>query len=1055
MSAKRSAPGTGILRDAAEACGLGAYLAVKLGRWRTKTACLTTEDVNRLATVRCTDAEIPYAAVVAHNILFSKQPVHTPLPVEWVQEAVTQVHQHLARLGGTSWAPFWATTSQWAAAGGRAWRPRGSSCKRLLAALTEYRSEVLRPFSHSSTRRGRPLIPPVSESDFWGPQVGGAPLASEAATTGRISRSRRDRACGRLFSDAVTRVYARVQSAFEQLYGKTRSYSSAEICKAIEDAAVGCLCGAIVEGNACEGKRSQRLVTLAPSRSAVLPGVQTGQVRGPRGQAGLYARMVSQKALADAVNRVTVSDVMRSLRSKDSAIRLRSMLLQAFPRKPHPEAGTKCNVYLDCVLVDLLTYRPELLPAICAVLDSLPSGVLYEDQVAGCLVFMGAYKGTLTPCDILRLVLPGIVQLGVLKGLTDLLKATGSNTVFTWAMLCELQCLLGRGAADYDLRGDAETRVSVDGGSAVVCDERALAEAIDHVLLDELGSDALHCDTLERHWDRRFEWCVAGAHSAATNQNYGFSQVPKTGPGGLKMTRRMAMEHVDDCPLDSWDGTTAVSVVPKLEHGKTRAIYSCNTMSYAQFSRVLRPAERKWAGRRVIVDPGAGGSYGMFRRIRGAWPATLPVALMIDYADFNSQHTLQAQQLVISALLSRYPGMDDHERQALVSSFDKMDLFFKGEHIGRVKRSLMSGHRGTSFINSVLNAAYIRMVVGEEVYNGLQSFHVGDDVLMFCRDAAQAYSIIDAMRAAGFILQKSKQSVGSAGFEFLRMSGTRDSAHGYLARAVASCVSGNWTTEWKEAPVAALHTAVQTARSIINRSQNIYAWQLLVSSARAHTNLPAEVLEEVLSGRVALGNGPCYRDDGRYESREILEVCSDCESVVRSIPYGSLPRAATRDYLFRGRCDLEAKAMQLAGFKPWGAALRSTYGDLAVMSAGVSGYASEPRVPTRNISLGGRTLFTKSGETVLDNELDRERRRGVLVQYPLISLLQHALTDPQLGELLRASGHAFEPGSERVAAFGGVREGATVRGWLPYADAAALGANIMPYAIRVLRPLYL
>lgn len=1064
----------GVLREAADSCGLGTFLAVKLARGGGLKLVATLGALGHR--VCAGEADPPPGTTnegcAAYNVLISSRPVHCVFLSSWQDGVVAAVCSKLRVLGGVAWSGFWEVERAWRARGGRACaglakkqKMQGtlgeaadskSSIRSQIISICTRRRSPPNGYGETRPRQGRMLLPPASSDDLWGGTVYPDPDASEAPAGCRVLKPRRGRAGFDAYSDSVTRVYRSVVGLVKQVLGPTRCCSPSEICKCIEDCAVQHLGGAIVAGRDKEGGKTDRPLSLAPSRSAEIRPHALAAGRGHAGGTTAYARLVGPHAIAEAVRRVSAGDVIAALEKRDSSIRLRGALLDRFPRKPHPEAGTKCNVYLDCVLTDLATYYPELLEPTCALLESVPRRALFEDQVAASVVFAASYTGAAPYCSVLALCLAGVSYPMVLKSLTDILKASGSNTRLEWAQLCELQCLLGRGAADMDLRSDALSRVEPGRGNAVVCDSRRLAEAIDCVLLEELGSSSLTCDTLEHHWDRRFEWCVAGSHSAVTNKDCGFPDVPVVGPAGIRVTRRIAMECTAFSPLQDWDGTTKVSVVPKLEHGKTRAIYSCNTISYSCFSRVLRPAERKWAGRRVIVDPGAGGSYGMFRRIRSAWPNTLPVALMIDYADFNSQHTLESQKLVISALLDRFPGVTEAEKDVLVSSFDRMHLYLKGEALGQVRRSLMSGHRGTSFINSVLNAAYIRMVVGEEVYAGVQSFHVGDDVLMFCKDVDQAYSIVDAMRSAGFQLQASKQSVGRAGFEFLRMAGTRSSAHGYLARAVASCVSGNWTTEWREQPVAGLHTAVQTARSIINRAANVDAWKLLVSSARAHTNLPVEALEDVLSGKVAVGNGPCYRDDGRFESREVLEVCDDSEANLRMIPYRALPREATRDYFQRGRSDLEARAMRLVGFQPWGAALRASYGDLAVISRGLAPPSPEAQpVRTKSVSLGGRTLFTKRGEVLLDHELDKDVMRGSLAQYPVISLLQHVLTDPQLAELLRAGGYSFEPGKERIAAFGGVREGATVRGWLPYSDAAALGARALVGTVRVMWPLYL
>lgn len=866
-----------------------------------------------------------------------------------------------------------------------------------------------------------------------------------------LRRARRKAQSGLRYSAVVDSVYLRLKGELERLCLGRWNVSHSLFGEAIESALSRRICGSVTSDRLLEDKRLIRDVTIGFSHSESGRGRLPWQGRPDSDKGRAPVRLVSARALLDIASEITAEEVMVCLAVRRQRLTLKDLLLHRFPRKPHPEAGSKCNVYLDCLLIDLYEYDPVGCHFVITLLSTLKRGCVYEDQVCNAILHsFSAYAGVAAK-EMFAVCLLGCVQPEVVKDLSDVLKATGNNTDFSWAPMVELHCLLGRGVGELDLTEDASRRVRDKPYWEVEVNSIQLREAIEAVLSDELGGAHIVVESVEAHWDKRFEWCVAGSHSSTTNADVCFEAVPPAGPGGKRVTRRMAMEYTQDNPLLRWDGTVKVSVLPKLEQGKVRAIYSCNTASYVAFSRLLRPVERVWHGRRVIIDPGAGGNYGMFRRIRTAWPNALPVALMLDYADFNSQHTLSSQKMVIECLLRRVNGVSEEEAKVLLDSFDRMRLYYKGEYLGVAKRSLMSGHRCTSFINSVLNAAYIRMVLGETRYNQLQSFHVGDDVLMFCRSEAEAYEVITSMKAAGFRLQPTKQSVGRSGFEFLRMAGTKRAAHGYLSRAVSSCVSGNWTTEWREDPASALHSLVQMARTIINRSGNVHAYKLLLRSAHAQTNLNLRLLAEVMSGEVALGAGPAYRNDGRYVYREVLEAAGDADAALRGFSYRGLPRYGTSAYFSRGCTAVERLAMELVGFKPWGAALRSSYGDLADEAVrrdpGLAAYSH------RIVGLGAMSLYTKSGEVILDSELDRLVERGRLAHYPIISLLQHVLTDEQCFQLLRQCGITAEPGAERMVAFGGLREGAVVRGWLPYSDAASLGGRAPAATVRVLYPL--
>lgn len=1044
---------TSLLAPAAKVCGMTYWLASKA--CQPHQAFGPDEMVNADAVTRMVLAGEPFSyAVARRNILETPYPVHYPLPADSVGEYLEAALAYLSRSVSADLRRFVSLLSAICPPTQRLYAIKNWKES---TTLSERTSPLYHSLSELIYKRGRASCgapPPPGKHVLKCAKF--EDLCEVSAGYAEASAARRDNIFGRGFGclrSVVDKVLQRLAPDLAQNGLELAGLARQACRRVVEQILVHGMCGSVTSGRLREGTSLQRPFSVGPSQARGGGTHLSRKLGCVNSLCSPFVRSVSADSLGPIANRITSADVLAGLQKRGASIRLRSQLLGKFPRKAHPTAGKKCNIFLDSLLTDLYSWRPAVAGKVGKLLSTLPSGIYYEDQICNALLHAFSVDASSKGIRLFAFILIGLREPEILKSLSDIIKSTGSNTQLAWAQLAELHCLLGRNIGSGKLLEDAQRRVGNEPYWEVPLDSVRLKAVVTEILSEELGGKLLHVDDVERHWQRRLEWCVAGSHSHTTNHDVCFSAVPRLGPGGTRVTRRMAMEYTRDNPLLSWDGLTKVSVIEKLEQGKTRAIYSCNTANYVAFSRVLRPAERAWRGRRVIVDPGAGGNYGMFRRIREAWPGTLPVALMLDYADFNSQHTLESQQIVMEALLERCLGVEQHEKDVLIGSFKRMELYHEGVYLGKVRRSLMSGHRGTSFINSVLNAAYLRLAIGAERYNHVQSFHVGDDVLIFCRSASEAYQILQDMESVGFRLQSTKQSVGAAGFEFLRMAGTRHQAQGYLARAVSSCVSGNWTSDWQMSPAAALHSLIQMARSIINRSTNVDAWQLMLSSCASVTNLPREILCEVLSGQVAVGSGPVYRSDGRHESREIMEIPDQAYARLSSLNERELPRWATRDYFEDGCCALEHKAMEVAGFAPWGAALRSTYGDLATLADSQleDGLAAN----VEPVSLGARTLFMKSGETVLDRELDRPVQRGVLAQFPVIAFLQHVLTDEQLGELLRAGGYQFEPGSERITAFGGVREGATVRGWLPYSDAASLGTRAIPQAVRVMYPLYM
>ncbi len=121
------------------------------------------------------------------------------------------------------------------------------------------------------------------------------------------------------------------------------------------------------------------------------------------------------------------------------------------------------------------------------------------------------------------------------------------------------------------------------------------------------------------------------------------------------------------------------------------------------FDAPCREVERCWRGMRVNLNPAADGQGCDYERrvSRLGW-----YKLMFDFKDFNSVHTLASQKCVIRHL---FKDLDPIWRSWLERSVGNMwirgndDMWFKAQG------TLMSGHRMTSIINSILNAAYTRV----------------------------------------------------------------------------------------------------------------------------------------------------------------------------------------------------------------------------------------------------------------------------------------------------------------------------------------------------------
>lgn len=721
----------------------------------------------------------------------------------------------------------------------------------------------------------------------------------------------------------------------------------------------------------------------------------------------------------------------------------KEVLLGFFPRKAHPQAGRKANVFLDLLLADIASTGRARLRQIGRVLVNLGLGQLTDDQACNCILYAHCMATLTDFVWALEVAIGAVLQPARAKALNVLLKGTGQQVSALGRALCELNVLCGRGVARVDLKADAARRTASCLSLPLVrVPEDALTGAIDAILNEELGGCEVTLPSAEQFWTQRFEWCVGGSHNIRANDHWApADQLPALAPG-CRWNRRAVSEATATNPLTGWDGKVRVSVAEKLEQGKGRAIYSCDTLSYYAFTWLLRPVEKVWRSRRVILDPGRDGAVGMVSRIRGltARP-TRPVFVMLDYSDFNSQHTLGAQRLVIERLLSRVKHSEPELAQALVASFDNMEIMYGPGVLGRVAGSLMSGHRATTFLNSVLNAAYVRVALGHATYDTYSALHVGDDVLLVSGSERAGWAAIRALQKLGCGLQAEKQSVGAASFEFLRCAGNPWSASGgYLARSVAGVVSGNWVTDVVMRPLEALHSMVHHARSLINRSSNQTAYRALVSSTAKMVGLPATVVSEFLSGQVAVAPGPCYRNDGRYMFRWVVPNDAHAAHTVSSpqarLALQKLPRFASRDYVEFGCAPVERAAVRAAGFVPWVAMASSSYGSMEP-----SHHVGDPS-PRHRLLHSDLGVRLKRGSVGASTVTTTAKKHGLLACYPLAALLRHVLSAADLVGLLTMLGQSPpDPRDAHRVAWGSTGEGTTILGVMPYADAAGLASH--------------
>nr|UWK02059.1 RNA-dependent RNA polymerase [Fusarium poae victorivirus 1] len=657
--------------------------------------------------------------------------------------------------------------------------------------------------------------------------------------------------------------------------------------------------------------------------------------------------------------------------------------LKLFKPKRLPQALTKANLYLDEVLRDLCKHRPTLGEEASALLWTLRDRGITHDAATAIVLYGSALSQFYT--DAFHWAATAVLYPKLAKAVSNFLKATGGNATSFGSLLVECEVLQGRGVGTIDLLAEAKLRCDAEyvrDHYAADFDGEKLRRAVRRIYETEISheddSQRVEFPTLDEHWDSRWVWAVNGSQSSLLDGG----RVKKLlEPLGLhKLHRRAWLECTPDDPRVGWDGTTYVSPSPKLENGKTRAIFACDTRHYLAFEHLLTPVEKRWRGSRVVLNPGKGGNIAMAQRVRHSRDRS-GISLMLDYDDFNSQHTTAAMKIVIEELCSLV-GYPADLAATLVSSFDKMRIHVAGKYVGTAAGTLMSGHRATTFINSVLNKAYLDVVLGESWLDTRRSVHVGDDIYCGVKSYRDAAYVVHQITSSPLRMNPTKQSVGHVSTEFLRLATAGRDTYGYVSRSIASLISGNWVSDRIMNSYEALTTMVASARTLANRARDVTLPLLLESAVKrvlAKDCIDDRVIRRLLLGEVAINNGPTFSSSGSY-----TRVTIRAEYTARDVTgRPKLPHQSTSRYLTTNTTDFECETLSQAGISPEQTMIESSYakslrfGDL-YFDRLVAGDVES--TPARG-SVGVEWLVHTTPP------------KGVLSQYPLLVLVKSRLPE--------------------------------------------------------------
>nr|DBA07170.1 TPA_asm: RNA-dependent RNA polymerase (RdRP) [Trichomonas vaginalis virus 1] len=436
--------------------------------------------------------------------------------------------------------------------------------------------------------------------------------------------------------------------------------------------------------------------------------------------------------------------------------------LQLFPLKTDSAARNKVNFYARLLWNETITDKSAFKPG------------TYNDTVAGLLMWQQCALMWSLPHSVINKTISGVcdaltdrTSLALLKRISDWLKQLGLAFSPIHRLFIELPTLLGRGAIPGNATKDIKHRLEFDPSITVDVPRDSLHSLIYRLLSRNLNISKM--SSFEHHLEERLLWSKSGSHF------YPDEEVNQLLP--KQPTRKEFLDVVTADYIKQCEPQVYIRQSRKLEHGKERFIYNCDTVSYVYFDFILKLFETGWQDSEAILSPGDYTSEHLHTKI-----SSYKYKAMLDYTDFNSQHTIESMRLVFETMKELLPSETALALDWCIASFDNM----RTTDGKKWTATLPSGHRATTFINTVLNWCYTQMV-------GLKfdSFMcAGDDVILMSHTPISLAPIL----TSPFKFNPSKQSTGTRG-EFLRKHYTDEGVFAYPTRAIASLVSGNWLSD--------------------------------------------------------------------------------------------------------------------------------------------------------------------------------------------------------------------------------------------------------------------
>lgn len=342
-----------------------------------------------------------------------------------------------------------------------------------------------------------------------------------------------------------------------------------------------------------------------------------------------------------------------------------------------------------------------------------------------------------------------------------------------------------------------------------------LDQIIGHKVIDSI-------ELFDEWWARRNEHVPSGS---AAGSNY----------KGIRLSKRTALELgyvTKEQIIEAKPGMLSTES-PKFEHGKQRCLYSVDIIAHLIESYILDQLEKGYKNTPHLVTRQNMQQMLIGELNRMQTSKRNKNTMMWDYADFNLLHDIKCLKLmwtVIAEIIKYKSKLDDKhsiyyfinwmkETEASIKCFTSDNKFNS-----YITRGMLTGRRGTDFINTLFNRVYYRIAIKnlETIINEKNilhvSYHKGDDVYSSFKKRFHAICIPYVLNLQG--LQGQFTKITPRG-EFLRiMYDNVGHSGGYLNRAIPNLVSRDHNRTERDDPISRGDSLIVQCRKLVSRGAN-------------------------------------------------------------------------------------------------------------------------------------------------------------------------------------------------------------------------------------------